>query len=66
MSSAAKGYREYVLIMLRNKGLTLVDYLRRMVENGRSRDFIINYHVEQGFFDEEIEGALIELGMRAH
>lgn len=65
MEATAKGFREYTLIMLRNKGLTLVDYLRRMVENGRSRADIIQFHVEQGFFDEEIDGALITLGMKA-
>lgn len=64
-TTTAKAFRAGTLRMLQEDGVTLAEYIRPMVDFGHTRAFIINYHVELGFFDEEVDGALIELGVTA-
>ena len=54
-------YRDFILKLLVPKGTGLKDYVRPLVKSGMSRGKILAYCIHQGFLDEEIDGALIEL-----
>lgn len=59
-----KSNREMVFAMLIARGHSMADYVRPMALSGKTRQEVIAHFVEMGFLDEQIDGALIELGVR--
>jgi len=61
---SAPWQRAFVFAMLARRGKNLIDYFRGDVVAGKTRHEIMATYMKSGaFYDEEIDGALIELGV---